>query len=72
MANQVQYVVNCQLRKVFKEKKYGFSFIKDAEFKKAQMALKSKQKDLKKKGKVNKRCPFSRALWFTEAKSAFQ
>ena len=34
-----------------KRKNYGYSIIKDVEFEKARVAFKSKQKDLKKKGK---------------------
>jgi len=37
-----------------KEKTYGFSIMKDAEFEQARKALQSKQKDLKQKGKGNK------------------
>ena len=38
-----------------KKKNYGFSIMKDAEFEQARKALQSKQKDLKQKGKGNKR-----------------
>ena len=37
-----------------KKKNYGFSIMKDAEFEQARKALRSKQKDLKPKGKGNK------------------
>ena len=43
-----------QLWKVFLKKKFGYSIIKNVEFEKAWMALKSKQKDLRKKGKGGK------------------
>ena len=34
-----------------KKKNYGYSIMRDVEFEKARTALKSKQRDLKKKGK---------------------
>ena len=37
-----------------KKKNYGYNIMKDAEFEKTRVALKSKQKDLKKKGKGSK------------------
>ena len=42
------------LKGIFKEKIYGYSIIKNVDFEKAWMALKSKQKDLRKKGKGEK------------------
>ena len=38
-----------------RKKDYGYSIMKDVEFEKVRTALKSKQKDLKKKGKGSKR-----------------
>ena len=37
-----------------RKKNYGFSVVNDKEFEKTRAALKSKQKDLKKKGKGGK------------------